>query len=107
MGTAVFDGPFAPIVQVVEAPNTKLHFPQAGNSDCVWASPLPIKGVAFYGVPGEGKYTKYSRTCESFVCDKISRYLLLLIYCESYAFTVKISNKCQHLAPCGATDADA
>ena len=29
------------------------------------------------------------------------------IYCESSAFTVKILIKCQHLAPKGATDADA
>ena len=63
MGAAVFSESFAPIVQVVEAPNTKflvgipdtkLHFPQAENSDSVWIPPLPIKHKCFMGSP-EGK----------------------------------------------------
>ena len=107
MGAAVFGGSFAPIVPVVEAPNTmllvgipdtKLHFPQAENSDCVWLPPLPIKhkcfmgspegkreipnvfglllsperAMALYGDPGNGKCIQHSRIFHTFAWIKIS-----------------------------------
>ena len=46
---------------------------QAENSDSVRIPPLPIKGGALYGVPGNGKYTKYSRIFHTFAWNKISR----------------------------------
>ena len=44
---------------VVEAQDTMLHFPQAGNFTCVMASPLPTKAVRLCGVPGlyQGRFS--------------------------------------------------
>ena len=63
----------ADLLPLVGIPDTMLHFPQAENSDCVRIPPLPIKGVALYGDPGNGKYTKYSRIFHTFAWAKISR----------------------------------
>ena len=38
-------------VSFVEAQVTTLYFPQAGNTDCALASPLPVKTIRLYGDP--------------------------------------------------------
>ena len=38
-------------VSFVEAQVTTLYFPQAGNTNCALASPLPTKAIRLCGVP--------------------------------------------------------
>ena len=38
-------------VSFVEAQVTTLYFPQAGNTNCALASPLPVKTIRLYGGP--------------------------------------------------------